>query len=150
MERETGICRFCGQINDVGFTRELFGESERLRYAEADYLATRTCKCAEGRRFCDQEQARELAEERRAATLAAADNVIDELFGETAKKQGAVPMHEDVRHHIREASEMVYDCLLQKAQVTDRNGITAKIHLSSKGNLKISRHESMNVTQEVM
>ena len=70
-QRETGICRFCGQINDVEFTRELFGE--RFANVEADYLATRSCRCPEGRAFCDQEELREQKEERRATTLAAAD-----------------------------------------------------------------------------
>lgn len=148
MERETGICRFCGQISEVGWMRDLFGE--RLKYAEADYLATRGCQCSEGRAFCDQEELREQKEERRAVTLAAADVVIDELFGNAAKEAGEMSVHEDVRHHIREAAEMVYDCTLQKAQVTDSQGITAKISLSSKGRLKISRHESTSVSQEVI
>ena len=81
---------------------------------------------------------------------AAADVVIDELFGDKAKEAGELSMHADVRHHIREAAEMVYDGYLQKAQVTDGQGITAKISLSSKGRLKISRSESMSVTQEVI
>ena len=147
-QRETGICRFCGQINDVEFTRELFGE--RFANVEADYLATRSCRCPEGRAFCDQEELREQKEERRATTLAAADVVIDELFGDKAKEAGELSMHADVRHHIRDAAEMVYDGYLQKAQVTDGQGITAKIGMSSKGRLKISRSESMSVTQEVI
>ena len=147
-QRETGICRFCGRINDVEFTRELFGE--RFAHVEADYLATRSCRCPEGRAFCDQEELREQKEERRATTLAAADVVIDELFGDKAKEAGELSMHTDVRHHIREAAEMVYDGYLQKAQVTDGQGITAKIGMSSKGRLKISRSESMSVTQEVI
>ena len=150
MEKNTemGICKYCGQYLEVSWLREL--DPEHFENAEADYLATRSCRCPEGRAFGEREETREMREKQRAIHLAAANVVIDDLFGNAAKEAGEMYMHEDVRHHISEAAEMVYDGLLKKAQVTDRQGITAKISLSTKGNLKINRSESMSVSQEVI
>lgn len=146
--KEMGICRFCGQYFEVGWVREI--DPERFGLVEADYIASRSCRCAEARKFCDAEEARERRVQQREMTLASADTVIDELFGEAAKEAGEMPMSANSRSIIRELAEMVYDCDLQKAAVTDCNGITAKITRSAKGNLRISRSESNNVTQEVI
>ena len=145
---EMGICKHCGQYLEISWLREL--DPEHFENAEADYLATRSCRCSEGRAFNEREEQREKKERERATTLAAADVVIDELFGKAAEEAGELPMHADVRHHIREAAEMVYDGYLKKAQITDSQGITAKISLSSKDRLKIGRSESMSVSQELI
>ena len=108
---EMGVCSFCGQYLEVSWLREL--DPEKFGLAEADYLAKRTCNCREAQDFKFKEEAREQAEERRAQTLATADSIIDELFGTGAQQAGETTMHEDSRHLVREAAELVYDGYLR-------------------------------------
>lgn len=140
---ETGVCKFCGQIIETGWLREISGKYEE---AEPDYLASRLCTCPEGRQFNEQEEAREDAEERRAMVLESAKCVIEELFGVSDGKE--IIVDEDVRALLYELATMVYDTDLSKAQLTDRQGVTAKIKLTSRGRLSISRSESNSITQE--
>ena len=143
---EMGVCGFCGQYLEVSWLREL--DPEKFENAEADYLAKRTCNCREAQNFKLKEEAREQAEERRALTLATADSIIDELFGTGAQQAGETTMHEDSRHLVREAAELVYDGYLRKVSISDTRGITAKLKMTSKDRLSICRCESSSVSQE--
>lgn len=143
---EMGVCQYCGQYVEVSWLRDL--NPERYEYAEADYLASRICTCREAQEFSAREEAREQAEERRKLTLATADSIIDELFGSGAQGAGEVVMHEDSRRLVREAAELVYDGYLRTVSISDARGITAKLKMTSKNRLSISRHESSSISQE--
>lgn len=143
---EMGVCRYCGQCVEVYWLRCL--DPERYEHAEADYLASRVCTCREAREFSSHEEAREQAEERRKLTLANADSIIDELFGTGAQESGEPVMHEDSRQLVREAAELVYDGYLRTVSISDTRGITAKLKMTSKNRLSISRHESSSISQE--
>lgn len=140
---ETGVCKFCGQIIDTEWLR---GINSWYELAEADYLASYLCTCPEGRKFKDAEDLLRDAEERRSMVLESAKCVIEELFGVSDGKE--IVVDEDVRDLLYELATMVYDTDLSKAQLTDRQGVTAKIKLTSRGRLSISRSESNSITQE--
>ena len=141
---ENGICRFCGQIVNVGFRRQFF---ENKDY-ETDYIATRCCNCPEAREFNSAEQAREDAEAEREFRLANAKEIIDELFGMSARESELDLTSEAFRNFIYEAAVMVYDGDIRTAQITSNNGITAKIKFTSKDKLSITRSESFRLQQE--
>lgn len=143
---EFGVCRYCGQYLEVSWLREL--DPGRYEFAEAEYLASRTCRCADAQKFSEAEEARELAEERRAQTLAAADNIIDQLFGSGAQQAGETTMHEESRHLVREAAELVYDGYLRTVSIHDTHGVTAKLKMTSKNKLSICRCENSSISQE--
>lgn len=141
---KTGTCRYCGQVIDIGWVEGI----EKYEYAEADYLASRFCSCPDGRKYNDLEIAREEAGERREFTLANAKAIIEELFGEGSRSVGEIVVDNNVRDLIYELAEIVYDTDLGRATLTDSHGITAKVKMSSKGRLSISRNENNSVTQE--
>lgn len=141
---ETGICRFCGQVHNISFFRNLY----RTKDAESDYIATRACNCPEGREFNNAEQAREDAEAEREFRLANAKEIIDELFGMSARESELDLTSEAFRNFIYEAAVMVYDGDIRTAQITSENGITAKIKFTSKDKLSITRSESFRLQQE--
>ena len=57
-------------------------------------------------------------------------------------------MHEDSRRLVRDAAELVYDGYLRTVSISDARGITAKLKMTSKNRLSISRHESSSISQE--
>lgn len=141
---ETGICRYCGQIHNIS----LFREIKDLYDAEPDYVATRVCNCPEAREFNNAEQAREDAEAEREMRLANAREIIDELFGASAREAELQLTTEEFRNFIYDAAVMVYDGKIRTAQITSSNGITAKIKFTSKDKLSITRSESFRLQQE--
>ena len=84
----------------------------------------------------------------RKITLENAREIIDALFGPPAKESGLAVMNENVRDYVYEAAALVYDGDADRITVDDSDGITAKIKLTSKGQLRITRSQNFNVSQE--
>lgn len=141
---ETGICRFCGQMVNVQWLRGFENHKDR----DADYLASRFCGCLDSKKYAEAEQRREDAAAMRKITLENAREIIDALFGPPAKESGLAVMNENVHDYVYEAAALVYDGDANHITVDDSDGITAKIKLTSKGQLRITRSQNFNVSQE--
>ena len=141
---ETCICRYCGLMVNVQWLRGFENHKDR----DADYLASRFCGCLDSKKYAEAEQRREDAAAMRKITLENAREIIDALFGPPAKESGLAVMNENVRDYVYEAAALVYDGDADRITVDDSDGITAKIKLTSKGQLRITRSQNFNVSQE--
>ena len=126
-----GVCRYCGQI--VTFI------DKPKEDIDADEAATRRCGCPEAvayRMELDEIEARKNAY--RDAMAA-----VNELFSE-----GEKPINSEAQLALHQLVKLICDGWVDKADVA-ADGITAKLQITSKGNVKITRKEKKERSREV-
>lgn len=125
----TGACRFCGQIADPG-PNEIF-ESQR----EADDWATLNCTCNAAKAFAAIEKQK-----------IAGRNNVDSLFGESSDGFSACdPVTVDF---LKKAVDLVADEMIGTVTVVVAGDGKAKISLTGKKNIRVSRSQGRSVTLE--
>ena len=122
-----GVCRWCGQVRIVSYcvTKE-----------EADARAAEECDCAGAVR-----------ERRRLERVEKARENIDRVFGDGATEYGQRPVGGDVLDFLRHSAELMagYVCAgdaISGVSVTVPDVCVAKLSVTSKGNVKVSRSET--------
>lgn len=118
-----GICRGCGQIQEVNAKTQ----------EEADAKATLSCDCTEG------------AYVRRKLQLG--QNMCL-LTGKDAEKQGFKALDDEIVCKLLNIADLVLTNKIQQVKVSvDNTNITIKI--DGKGNVKVSRTEKKNISAEI-
>lgn len=114
---KTGTCRFCGQTA----AREAL---EEWQQEEIDELVTETCECLEARLYANEKGQKERANER-----------IDLLFG----KQSAVAVKDAAVDLLHRAVDLICEGSISAVTIDIGNGVKAKINITSKGFIKVTR-----------
>lgn len=126
-----GVCRFCGQV--IVFT------DRPKENVDADEAATRRCGCQEAVAYrMEIEEA-----EARKSAYRDAMTAVNELFSE-----GERPINGEAQLALNQLVKLICDGWVDKADV-EADGVTAKLQITSKGNIRITRKEKKERSREV-
>jgi len=126
----TGACLFCGQVYDTDVE---FNSQE-----EADQNATMMCTCSSAK----------LMQKLEASRSAAYQN-IDQLFDQGCEKVCGLPAcSETVIVFLKQAVDLVSHSHIDGISVNLGSDGRAKISVTGKGNIKVSRSQSVTATLE--
>lgn len=123
----TGTCRFCGQVATQKALKEWSQE-------EIDELTTETCECIDARIYAHKKGQKERAHSR-----------IELLFG---KENTAVMVPDAAVDLLHKAVVPVCEGFIQSITVDAGNGVKAKIHITTKGIIKVARTKTDTSTYE--
>ena len=130
---EFGVCRFCGQAQNV---------AQHMTKLEADEYAAMHCYCSGALTY--QEHLK--AEERRAQDLADAEALIESLFPSDESGNGA---SEEAVEILKAGAVLVYDRKILSQSIALSHTVRSKIARNGKGNLTIERKDTSSSKMEV-
>ncbi len=126
----TGVCKHCGQMIELG--------GGYATQAAADAAAEELCDCAQAR-----------TARRMAAQIKDARARVRQLFGEEAEKLGFIPLADDDAVELLErVAELIAIGPISSATLNVRGRCKAKLSISSKGKIKVSRSETKSCDLE--
>nr|DAE68895.1 MAG TPA: hypothetical protein [Caudoviricetes sp.] len=123
MKSETGICMYCGQVNQIEVE-----DSKTLTEEEKNTLATKRCTCEQAMNAQEQEK-----------VVSDAERNIHDLF------QKDMPEVEEI---LQKALPAVHRGEINSVTLDTKRKIKAKISKTSKGNIKVERTKTMKTTLE--
>lgn len=123
-----GICRYCGQIQEVG---------PHLSQAAADETASEVCNCPTAR------QERRVLEQ-----VEDAYKRVQRLFGDEAESLGFKPVPDEAVGLLEKVVEMIARGPISYASLNVRGRCKAKFSITSKGKIKVSRSETRSCDLE--
>ncbi|MCI8483476.1 MAG: hypothetical protein HFH41_03940 [Lachnospiraceae bacterium] len=121
MTARPGECRFCGQT-------AVENAPEGWTQGQVDEFITEVCRCNEGALYRIRKKQKERAHER-----------IEFLFGEKSEF-GVTP--EKAEQLLHESVELVADREVQEVTVNIGDGVKAKINITQKDTIKITRQKA--------
>jgi len=120
VETILGACRFCGQ------TKAIHPLNPYMTDEEADAIATEDCDCPAAKFQREKEGKRERAKA-----------AVKTKFG--PGEGGERWVNEETLHFLEAAVDLVIEEQVESVQVKVSHTVTAKIHLTGKGNVKIEK-----------
>lgn len=123
-----GVCRYCGQIQEVG---------PHPSQAAADETASEVCNCPTAR------QERRVLEQ-----VEDACERVQRLFGDEAEKLGFKPVPDEAVGLLEKVVEMIARGPISSASLNVRGRCKAKFSITSKGKIKVSRSETRSCDLE--
>lgn len=125
----TGICRYCGQVVEVG---------PHMLQKDADKTATEVCSCPEAKIERNVTEQIEEARDR-----------VERLFGDSSEELGFKPIADKAPvSMLDDMVALIARRLISSATVQIRGQCKAKIGLTSKGKIKVSRSETRSYDLE--
>ena len=125
----TGICRYCGQVIEVG---------PHMLRKDADKTATDVCSCPEAKIERNVTEQIEEARDR-----------VERLFGDSSEELGFKPIADKAPvSMLDDMVALIARRLISSATVQIRGQCKAKIGLTSKGKIKVSRSETRSYDLE--
>lgn len=123
-----GVCRYCGQIQEVG---------PHPSQAAADETASEVCNCPTAR------QERRVLEQ-----VEDACERVQRLFGDEAETLGFKPVPDEAVGLLEKVVEMIARGPISSASLNVRGRCKAKFSITSKGKIKVSRSETRSCDLE--
>lgn len=123
-----GVCRYCGQIQEVG---------PHPSQAAADETASEVCNCPTAR------QERRVLEQ-----VEDACERVQRLFGDEAENLGFKPVPDEAVGLLEKVVEMIARGPISSASLNVRGRCKAKFSVTSKGKIKVSRSETRSCDLE--
>lgn len=123
-----GVCRYCGQIQEVG---------PHPSQAAADETASEVCNCPTAR------QERRVLEQ-----VEDACERVQRLFGDEAESLGFKPVPDEAVGLLEKVVEMIARGPISSASLNVRGRCKAKFSITSKGKIKVSRSETRSCDLE--
>lgn len=123
-----GVCRYCGQIQEVG---------PHPSQAAADETASEVCNCPTAR------QERRVMEQ-----VEDACERVQRLFGDEAESLGFKPVPDEAVGLLEKVVEMIARGPISSASLNVRGRCKAKFSITSKGKIKVSRSETRSCDLE--
>ena len=123
-----GVCRYCGQIQEVG---------PHPSQAAADETASEVCNCPTAR------QERRVLEQ-----VEDACERVQRLFGDEAEHLGFKPVPDEAVGLLEKVVEMIARGPISSASLNVRGRCKAKFSVTSKGKIKVSRSETRSCDLE--
>lgn len=128
MAINTGACKYCGQIQEVG---------PHPSQAAADETASEVCNCPTARQERRVHEQVEDACER-----------VQRLFGDDAESLGFKPIPDEAVGLLENVVEMIARGPISSASLNVRGRCKAKFSITSKGKIKVSRSETRSCDLE--
>lgn len=123
-----GVCRYCGQIQEVG---------PHPSQTAADETASEVCNCPTAR------QERRVLEQ-----VEDACERVQRLFGDEAENLGFKPVPDEAVGLLEKVVEMIARGPISSASLNVRGRCKAKFSITSKGKIKVSRSETRSCDLE--